>query len=60
MLYPFAPAAMDRLRDSLRLPPSVFRIDELGTPIAPDHEVGAVAAYFPAVADTNVTGDAGS
>ncbi|HVZ36111.1 MAG TPA: class I tRNA ligase family protein, partial [Polyangiaceae bacterium] len=33
MLYPFVPSTMDRLRESLRLPPDVFRIDELGTPI---------------------------
>jgi methionyl-tRNA synthetase len=51
MLYPFAPAAMDRLRESLRLPPSVFRVDELGTPIEAGHEVGAVATYFPAIGE---------
>ena len=50
MLYPFVPSTMDRVRESLRLPPSVFRIDELGTPIAPGHEVGPVAQYFPSVA----------
>jgi methionyl-tRNA synthetase len=35
MLYPFVPRTMDRLRDSLRLPPSVFRLDELGVAIPP-------------------------
>ena len=49
MLYPFVPATMDRVRESLRLSPSVFAIDELGTPIAAGHEVGPVGEYFPAV-----------
>jgi methionyl-tRNA synthetase len=47
MLYPFVPNTMDRLRDSLRLPPSVFSIDELGKPIAAGHEIGAKQPYFP-------------
>jgi methionyl-tRNA synthetase len=51
MLYPFVPATMDRLRESLRLPPSVFRIDELGVPIPAGHEVGQKQAYFPVPAD---------
>jgi methionyl-tRNA synthetase len=50
MLYPFVPTTMDRLRESLRLPPEVFRIDELGTPIAAGHELGQKQAFFPAVA----------
>jgi methionyl-tRNA synthetase len=47
MLYPFVPQTMDRLRESLRLPPDVFRVDELGTPIPAGHEVGPKQAYFP-------------
>ena len=50
MLYPFVPSTMERLRESLRLPPEVFRIDELGTPMAAGHEVGPKQVYFPAVA----------
>jgi methionyl-tRNA synthetase len=50
MLYPFVPSTMDRLRQSLRLPESVFRIDELGTPIPAGHELGQKLAYFPVVA----------
>jgi methionyl-tRNA synthetase len=50
MLYPFVPSTMDRLRQSLRLPESVFRIDELGTPIPAGHELGQKLPYFPAVA----------
>jgi methionyl-tRNA synthetase len=50
MLYPFAPETMERLRESLRLPPDVFRIDELGTPIPAGHEVGPKQQYFPAPA----------
>ena len=50
MLYPFVPSTMDRVRESLRLPPTLFRIDELGTPIPAGHEVGPVSPYFPPVA----------
>ena len=50
MLYPFVPSTMERLRESLNLPPSVFRIDELGTPIPVGHEIGSKQVYFPAVA----------
>jgi methionyl-tRNA synthetase len=49
MLYPFVPETMDRLRDSLHLPPSVFRIDELGTGIAAGHVVGPKQTYFPEI-----------
>lgn len=51
MLYPFVPDTMDRLRESLRLPPTVFNVDELGTPIAAGHELGPKGVYFPAVAE---------
>jgi methionyl-tRNA synthetase len=50
MLYPFVPSTMDRLRQSLRLPESVFRIDELGTAIPAGHELGQKLPYFPAAA----------
>jgi methionyl-tRNA synthetase len=49
MLYPFVPGTMDRLRESLRLPPEVFRIDELGVPIPAGHVIGPKQAYFPAL-----------
>ena len=49
MLYPFVPQAMDRLRDSLRLGPEVFRVEELGTPIPAGHEIGPKQQFFPAV-----------
>ncbi len=47
MLYPFAPETMNRVRESLRLPSSVFRLEELGTPIPAGHEIGAKQPYFP-------------
>jgi methionyl-tRNA synthetase len=47
MLYPFVPQTMERLRESLRLPASVFRIDELGVPIPAGHEVGPKQEFFP-------------
>jgi methionyl-tRNA synthetase len=49
MLYPFAPATVDRVRQSLRLPPEVFSIDELGTGIEPGHALGEQQQYFPPV-----------
>ncbi len=50
LLYPFVPDTMDRVRQVLRLPADVFRVDELGTGIAPGHAVGALVPFFPAVA----------
>jgi methionyl-tRNA synthetase len=49
LLYPFVPATVDRVRESLRLPESVFSVDALGTGIEPGHEIGAQQEYFPAV-----------
>ena len=50
MLYPFVPTTMDRLRQSLALPESVFSLDQLGTPIPAGHRIGAMGTFFPAVA----------
>ena len=50
MLYPFAPHTMEKLRESLRLPASVFRIDELGTGLPAGHELGPKGEYFPMTA----------
>jgi methionyl-tRNA synthetase len=47
LLYPFAPDAMNRLRESLRLPENVFRVEELGTAIPAGHEIGPKQSYFP-------------
>ncbi|MDD9967970.1 MAG: class I tRNA ligase family protein [Myxococcales bacterium] len=49
LLYPFVPSTADRVRESLRLPPSVFSIDELGSGIEPGHELGPKQTYFPPV-----------
>ena len=49
MLYPFVPTTMDRLRQSLALPESVFSLDQLGTPIPAGHRIGAMGTFFPAV-----------
>ena len=46
MLYPFVPSTMESLRDSLRLDANVFRVDELGIPIAAGHTIGAKQVYF--------------
>ena len=47
MLYPFVPETAERLRESLKLPESVYDIAQLGTQIEPGHEVGELAEYFP-------------
>jgi len=49
MLYPFVPATMQRLRESLRLPEDVFKLEQLGTPIPAGHVLGDKQAYFPQV-----------
>jgi methionyl-tRNA synthetase len=47
MLYPFVPTTMDRLRESLRLPATVFTVDELGVPMPAGHVLGPKVEYFP-------------
>jgi methionyl-tRNA synthetase len=47
MLHPFVPTTMELLRQSLRLPADVFRVDELGTAIPAGHEVGPKQTFFP-------------
>jgi methionyl-tRNA synthetase len=49
MLYPFVPETMDKVRQSLNLPASVFVIDELGIPIPAGHGIGQKQEFFPAV-----------
>ena len=49
MLYPFVPDTMNRLRESLNLPETVFSIDELGKPMPAEHRIGAQQAFFPSV-----------
>lgn len=46
MLYPFAPQTMERVRESLKLPESVWSIDELGKPLSVGHAVGEKGEYF--------------
>jgi methionyl-tRNA synthetase len=54
LLYPFAPETMENLRESLRLPKSVFNVDELGTGIPAGHEIGEKRQYFPSVSEEAV------
>jgi methionyl-tRNA synthetase len=49
MLHPFVPQTMERVRQSLQLPETVFRLDQLGTPIPAGHSIGQKQQYFPAV-----------
>jgi methionyl-tRNA synthetase len=57
MLYPFVPETMGRLRESLRLDPSVFRIEQLGVAIDAGHAIGPKQQFFPAVAVESVPHD---
>ncbi|MGC4067826.1 MAG: class I tRNA ligase family protein [Polyangiaceae bacterium] len=57
LLYPFVPTTMNRLRESLRLDESVFRLEELGVPIPGGHVLGQKQGYFPVPLDPSV-GDA--
>jgi methionyl-tRNA synthetase len=54
LLYPFAPVTMNKLRESLRLPESVFTIDELGTGLPAGHVVGEKQEFFPPVGAAEV------
>lgn len=50
MLYPFVPSTMDKVRESLKLPKDIFRVDELGVPMKAGHLIGEKQEFFPAVA----------
>lgn len=52
LLYPFVPATMNRLRETLKLPETVFRLEELGKPIAGGHAIGPMGSYFPGSAES--------
>ncbi len=47
MLYPFVPQTMEKVRQSLNLPESVFSLDELGVPMEAGHLIGEKLVYFP-------------
>jgi methionyl-tRNA synthetase len=49
MLHPFVPDTMEKLRQSLNLPASIYRIEELGKPMEAGHPIGAQQSYFPSV-----------
>jgi methionyl-tRNA synthetase len=53
MLYPFVPTTMDKVRESLNLPTSVFSVDELGIPMTAGHMIGQKQDFFPPVAATD-------
>ena len=54
MLHPFAPQTMERVRQSLNLPETIFSLKELGTGIIPGHLIGHKQQYFPAVEGSEV------
>lgn len=47
MLYPFVPTTMDKVRESLKLPKDVFKVDELDIPIPAGHVIGEKQEFFP-------------
>lgn len=49
MLHPFVPQTMERVRQSLNLPESVFSLSELGTGIPAGHLIGQKQQFFAAV-----------
>jgi methionyl-tRNA synthetase len=49
MLHPFVPMTMERVRQGLNLPESVFNLNELGTGIAAGHVIGQKQQFFAAV-----------
>lgn len=57
MLAPFAPTTMNELRQTLNLPESVMKADELGTGIPAGHKINPQRSYFPAVADDAKTAE---
>ena len=54
MLYPYVPQTMNRLREALNLPETVFTIDQLGTGIEAGHVIGQQGSYFPSVEEEQV------
>ena len=57
MLAPFVPHTMNELRESLNLPSSVLRADELGTGLPAGHKIAERRIIFPAVNDIVDTAD---
>jgi methionyl-tRNA synthetase len=53
MLYPFVPQTMDRVRQSLNLPETVFSIAELGSGLSPGHAIGKKQTYFPSMGEAS-------
>ena len=51
------PTTMETLRQSLALPPDVFRMDELGTPIPAGHAIGSKQSFFPVPEGTDIAAD---
>jgi methionyl-tRNA synthetase len=52
MLHPFVPQTMERVRQSLNLPESVFSVEQLGTGIPAGQSIGQKQTFFPAVEGT--------
>lgn len=49
MVHPFAPQTMEKVRETLNLPSSVFSLSELGSGLPAGHQIGQKQQYFPSV-----------
>jgi methionyl-tRNA synthetase len=47
MLYPFVPATMEKVCESLNLSKDVLKVDELGIAIPAGHAIGQKQDFFP-------------
>ena len=47
MLYPFVPQTMNKLRQSLNLPESIWNVEHLGSGMDAGHIIGEKQEYFP-------------
>jgi methionyl-tRNA synthetase len=49
MLHPFVPTTMEKVRQSLKLPLTIFDVNEFGIPMPAGHEIGQKQDFFPPV-----------
>ena len=47
MLYPVVPGTMEKVKETLKLDESVWKISQFGTGIKPGHKIGEMIEYFP-------------
>ena len=45
MLYPVVPGTMEKVKETLKLDESVWRISEFGTGMSPGHKIGEMTVF---------------